>query len=210
MKSPRNGFTLIELLVVISIIALFSSVVLAGVSTLRTRAQEATIKANLRSIQGQAALSFNNTGDYSTASSAVSAIIEGIDKSGGTAAFYTLDNTHYVVSAKLNSNPTKIWSVSDQSSNITWEPQNATLGSVLVSTASSYCSSSVDKRLPTFEELKSLCDSGGMTNASGFVPGFYVSSTMSGIRFRIVNTTDSTCQTPMASPGALSYVHCVY
>ena len=110
----KKSFTLIELLVVISIIALFSSVVLAGVSTLRARAQEATIKANLKSLKSQAEIVFNNVGNYSTASSAVDPMIKGINKSGGTATFYSsYPWDHYAVSAIHNSDPTKNWSVSD-------------------------------------------------------------------------------------------------
>ena len=66
-----QGFTLIELMVVISIIALFSSIAFASLTNVRARAQEATIKSNLKSIKSQAELSFNNTGDYSTTPSAV-------------------------------------------------------------------------------------------------------------------------------------------
>jgi len=52
MKSTK-GFTLIELLVVISIIALLSSVVLAGVGTARNRAGDSAVKAGLRQLATQ-------------------------------------------------------------------------------------------------------------------------------------------------------------
>ncbi|MFA6297247.1 MAG: prepilin-type N-terminal cleavage/methylation domain-containing protein [Candidatus Paceibacterota bacterium] len=154
----KRGFTLIELLVVISIIGLFSSIIVAGVSTLRSRAQEATIKSDLKSIKTQAELSFNNTGDYSTASAAVNTIIEGINKSGGTATFYTLDNTHYAVSAKLNSDPTKSWSVSDQGNIVVWDTTNQSTSNW--NTAVTACANS-GGRLPAIEELKSFFDAGG-------------------------------------------------
>lgn len=46
-KSSQSGFTLIELLVVIAIIGLLSSVVLASLSSVRLRARDAAIIANL-------------------------------------------------------------------------------------------------------------------------------------------------------------------
>jgi prepilin-type N-terminal cleavage/methylation domain-containing protein len=52
MKSTQ-GFTLIELLVVISIIALLSSVALAGLGTARNRAGDSAVKAGLRQLSTQ-------------------------------------------------------------------------------------------------------------------------------------------------------------
>lgn len=183
-ETAIKGFTLIELMVVISIISLFSSIAFASFATVRVKAQEATIKSDLKNIKSQAEISFNNVGDYSTASSAVSAIIEGINKSGGTAAFYTWDNTHYSVSASLNSDPSKRWSISDTSGNtVVWDTTNQ---SVYINgqitnynwiTANLLCTTA-GKRLPTIEELKALRDSYG-TNPTGFPSGSYWSGTRS-------------------------------
>lgn len=51
MRKTSRGFTLIELLVVIAIIGLLSAVVLASLSTARTRANDAQRMSNLRSVQ---------------------------------------------------------------------------------------------------------------------------------------------------------------
>ena len=155
MKNYRKGFTLIELLVVIAIISIFSSVIVAGVSTLRGRAQEATIKADLKSIKNQAELSFNNVGDYSTAAAAVAPIIAGINKSGGTAVFSTYDNTHFAVSARLNSDPTKNWSISDQANVVVWDKDDSSPGTHSWYDSRDYCLST-GGRLPTYEELQAF------------------------------------------------------
>lgn len=169
-------------MVVISIISLFSSIAFASFATVRVKAQEATIKSDLKSIKSQAEIAFNSVGDYSTASSAVSAMIEGINKSGGTAAFYTSDNTHYAVSAKLNSDPTKSWSVSDVSDNVVWQYYDQTVNAngdnsyYRWNNAIAVCSNA-GQRLPTIEELKALFDAGGMTDSRGFTNNLYWSST---------------------------------
>ena len=179
MKNSHRGFTLIELLVVISIIALFTSISFATLTGVRSRAQETTIKSNLKNIKSQAELAFNNTGDYSTASSAVSAIIDGINKSGGTASFYTIDNTHYAVSAKLNSDPTKNWSVSDQANIVMWDTADISSTRMTwsgLNNANDACINA-GKRLPTIEELQTLYNAGGITTARNFSADTYWSST---------------------------------
>jgi prepilin-type N-terminal cleavage/methylation domain-containing protein len=75
MLTSRNnkeirGFTLIELLVVISIIGLLSAVVLAALNTARAKGTDASIKANLDSIRNQAAIYYDNNGNYTTISAA--------------------------------------------------------------------------------------------------------------------------------------------
>lgn len=52
-KSPARGFTLIELLVVISIIALLSSIVFAGISTARAKAADVRVIQELEGLRKQ-------------------------------------------------------------------------------------------------------------------------------------------------------------
>jgi len=179
MKYKQKGFTLIELMVVISIISLFSSIAFASFATTRVKAQEATIKSDLKNIKSQAEIAFNNVGNYSTASSEVAPIIEGINKSGGAAAFYSASPyDHYTVSAKLNGDATKNWSFSDQSDTVIWDTEYMTFNNqplIQWSDAKTACANA-GKRLPTKEELKTLYDAGGMTPARGFDVGPYWSS----------------------------------
>jgi len=64
-----KGFTLIELLVVIAIIGILSSVVLASLTTARTRGQSAAVQSQLASMRSQAELYYSSTGTntYGTA-----------------------------------------------------------------------------------------------------------------------------------------------
>ena len=56
----EGGFTLIELLVVIAIIGLLSSVVLASLNGARNKGADAAIKSQLKSLQSQAEIIYDN------------------------------------------------------------------------------------------------------------------------------------------------------
>ena len=60
-----KGFTLIELLVVIAIIGILSSVVLASLTTARTRGQSASVQSQLSNMRAQAELFYSTTGNNS-------------------------------------------------------------------------------------------------------------------------------------------------
>ena len=58
--AAQTGFTLIELLVVIAIIGLLSSVVLASLNGARNKGADASIKSQLKSLQSQAEIVYDN------------------------------------------------------------------------------------------------------------------------------------------------------
>jgi prepilin-type N-terminal cleavage/methylation domain-containing protein len=64
MTNFKKGFTLIELLVVIAIIGILSSIVLASLSSARTKGEDAAIQANLANMRAQAELYYSNNNDY--------------------------------------------------------------------------------------------------------------------------------------------------
>lgn len=65
MKKLQKGFTLIELLVVIAIIGILSSVVLASLTSARSKGQDSAIQASLSNMRAQAELFYgNNSNTY--------------------------------------------------------------------------------------------------------------------------------------------------
>ena len=67
MKNSTNkGFTLIELLVVIAIIGILSSVVLASLTTARSKGQAAAVQSQLSNMRAQAELYYSTNSGYST------------------------------------------------------------------------------------------------------------------------------------------------
>jgi len=70
----HKGFTLIELLVVIAIIGLLASVILAALSTARTNAVDASVRADLQSLHSQAEIfASDNSGTYAAGTYIMSA-----------------------------------------------------------------------------------------------------------------------------------------
>ncbi|OGG78528.1 hypothetical protein A3A36_00525 [Candidatus Kaiserbacteria bacterium RIFCSPLOWO2_01_FULL_52_12b] len=89
-KNRFRGFTLIELLVVIAIIGILSAVVLASLSTARSKGNDAAVKSDLSSIQTQAEIWYGNNGNrYASVAAA------GADGLGCTLAgtLFQLDTT---------------------------------------------------------------------------------------------------------------------
>ena len=64
MKKLQKGFTLIELLVVIAIIGILSSIVLASLSSARSKGNDAAIQSTLSNMRAQAELLYSNINSY--------------------------------------------------------------------------------------------------------------------------------------------------
>lgn len=73
MKNLQKGFTLIELLVVIAIIGILSSVVLASLTTARSKGTDAAIQAAMSNMRAQAELYYGNNSSYGTTTAATTA-----------------------------------------------------------------------------------------------------------------------------------------
>jgi prepilin-type N-terminal cleavage/methylation domain-containing protein len=62
--SKKSGFTLVELLIVIAILALLTTIVVAGTVNSRSKAKDAAIKATLGSLRSGGELWNDNNGTY--------------------------------------------------------------------------------------------------------------------------------------------------
>lgn len=68
-KNFKKGFTLIELLVVIAIIGILSSIVLASLSSARTKGEDAAIESSLSNMRAQAELYYSTNSNYGVSAS---------------------------------------------------------------------------------------------------------------------------------------------
>lgn len=112
----KKGFTLIELLVVIAIIGILSSVVLASLTTARTKGQDASVESQMASMRSQAELYYSsNSNSYgsstdcavgmfsSTGTGGLANLLKGATTSGATSLACESSGSAWAVSAALPS-----------------------------------------------------------------------------------------------------------
>ncbi|HEY1037722.1 MAG TPA: type II secretion system protein [Candidatus Paceibacterota bacterium] len=115
MKS--RGFTLIELLVVIAIIGILSSVVLASLTTARSRGTAAAVQNELSNMRAQAELYYSTNGnrytatagncttaDLFTSSNGLASLLSGVNSKGATSVTCYASTTAWAVAATAGGN----------------------------------------------------------------------------------------------------------
>ena len=109
----KKGFTLIELLVVIAIIGVLSSVILASLSTAKSKGANAVVKSTLVQIRTQAELSSVNGSYAALCSETIFArMVAAATSTGGGGNCYQSANAWSVVAAlKTPENGNSAWCV---------------------------------------------------------------------------------------------------
>ncbi len=105
-KTFTRGFTLIELLVVIAIIGILASVVLASLNSARDKGADAAIKSTINNVRSQAAIYYEDNGDYDDFCTSLAEASASVDNTGGAGTWAcntdASPSTIYAVSGQLS------------------------------------------------------------------------------------------------------------
>jgi prepilin-type N-terminal cleavage/methylation domain-containing protein len=118
-KTLNRGFTLIELLVVIAIIGILASVVLASLNSARDKGADAAIKSTINNVRAEAAIHFEDNGNYDAFCASLADASAAVNSAGGTGSWTcntdASPSTIYAVSGQL-SDPTEYYCVDSSGS----------------------------------------------------------------------------------------------
>ncbi len=109
-KLNKKGFTLAELLIVVAIIAVLVAVMIPIFSASTEKAEEAVVKANLRSVYAEAA-------------------VEYLDKGSVTTTTATIENVTYTVTTNATSGEPESVTSSNAKKNFTYDGTKYTAAS---------------------------------------------------------------------------------
>lgn len=125
MKKTTQGFTLIELLVVVGLLGILALIVLAALTTAKSRGEDAGIQASMKNLQTQAGLYHAQNGNVGALSSncttASSMFVDATTygllriltplRADTTVECYSTPTNLWVISAQLKNDPSKFWCV---------------------------------------------------------------------------------------------------
>jgi prepilin-type N-terminal cleavage/methylation domain-containing protein len=135
MKTLQKGFTLIELLVVIAIIGILSSIVLASLSSARTKGEDAAIQSTLSNMRAQTELFYSQNNGYATTTGTITSCTSGIFGDtgvGGLKTLMTALTSRTTVSCNASSSA---WSVAANFKTSGWACVDSTGASVASTTS---------------------------------------------------------------------------
>ena len=118
MEGDAKGFTLIELLVVISIVMLFSGIILAGLIGVRNQGKDARIKSSMDQIRKGASVYQSYQGNYTglgcgvTSPVNMQALCNDVNSQSGSSPVFNAGTNDYCAYTVMASSATKWFCVS--------------------------------------------------------------------------------------------------